>query len=330
MMASASTIGGMHGRLLRVELSGDQAAGWQEPLPPEIFQNVIGGTGLASWLLLRLCPAHADPWGPENPLIFASSPFVGTGITTASKIAVATRSPQTGMIGESLSSSLPGPRPETHRPRRPGHHRHCRNWSTLIVDDDRVRLRPSADLLGLSPAATAERLRAELGTEFRIAAIGQAGEHGVRYAAIANDGRLAGRTGAGAVMGAKRLKAIAVRGSRLPPAANPRRWPASRATWRSAAWDRARPNTAKSAPPPTSASSIEWGSSPPATSRLAALPGPRPFLAKRCCWSTTPASTPAPLAPSAASIAIAPRMAGTGLRFASSTKPSLPWARSAA
>ena len=55
-----------------------------------------------------------------------------------------------------------------------------------------------------------------------MAAIGTAGEHGVRYAAIANDGRLAGRTGAGAVMGAKRLKAIAVRGSRLPRAADPR------------------------------------------------------------------------------------------------------------
>jgi aldehyde:ferredoxin oxidoreductase len=74
----------------------------------------------------------------------------------------------------------------------------------------------------LAPGETADRLRAELGTAFRVAAIGAAGEHGVRYAAIANDGRLAGRTGAGAVMGAKRLKAIAVRGSRLPRAADPR------------------------------------------------------------------------------------------------------------
>ena len=83
-------------------------------------------------------------------------------------------------------------------------------------------MRPAVGLLGLSPGETADRLRAKLGTEFRVAAIGTAGEHGVRYAAIANDGRLAGRTGAGAVMGAKRLKAIAVRGSRLPRAADPR------------------------------------------------------------------------------------------------------------
>lgn len=218
----ASAIGGVHGRLLRVALSGDRAAGWQEPLPPEIFQNVIGGTGLASWLLLHLCPAYADPWGAENPLIFATSPFAGTGITTASKIAVATHSPQTGMIGDSLSSSY-----LALALKRTGHDAlaitgSLERWSTLIVDDDRVRLRPSADLLGLSPTAAADRLRAELGADFRVAAIGPAGEHGVRYAAIANDGRLAGRTGSGAVMGAKRLKAIAVRGSRLPPAANPR------------------------------------------------------------------------------------------------------------
>jgi aldehyde:ferredoxin oxidoreductase len=218
----ASSIGAVHGRLLRVELRGDRAAGWQEPVSPNVFQSVIGGTGLASWLLLQLCPPLADPWGPENPLIFATSPFAGTGITTASKIAVATRSPQTGMIGDSLSSSY-----LALALKRTGHDAlaitgNAETWSTLIVDDDRVRLRPSADLLGLSPAATAERLRAELGTEFRIAAIGLAGEHGVRYAAIANDGRLAGRTGSGAVMGAKRLKAIAVRGSRLPPVADPR------------------------------------------------------------------------------------------------------------
>lgn len=217
----ASTIGGVHGRLLRVELRGDRAAGWQEPLEPQIFGSVLGGVGLASLLLLRLCPPLADPWGTENPLIFATSPFAGTGITTASKIAVATRSPQTGMIGDSLSSSY-----LALALKRTGHDAlaitgNAETWSTLVIDDGQVRLRPSIDLLGLSPTDTAARLRAELGAEFRVAAIGMAGERGVRYAAIANDGRLAGRTGSGAVMGAKRLKAIAVRGSRLPPVADP-------------------------------------------------------------------------------------------------------------
>jgi aldehyde:ferredoxin oxidoreductase len=215
------TIGGVHGSLLRIDAAMGEA--WPEPLPDDDFRAAIGGVGLASLLLLRLCPPGADPLGPENPLIFAASPFVGTGITTASKIAVATRSPQTGMIGDSLSSSF-----LAIALKRTGHDALAiagiaPEWSVLVVDDGRVTRRPATGLLGLSPRETADRLRAELGREFRVAAIGLAGENGVRYAAIANDGRLAGRTGAGAVMGAKRLKAIAVRGRRLPPVAEPRR-----------------------------------------------------------------------------------------------------------
>ncbi|MFN8593282.1 MAG: aldehyde ferredoxin oxidoreductase family protein [Thermomicrobiales bacterium] len=213
------TVGGMHGRYARTDVAtGDVTV---DAIPEHVYQDVIGGIGLASWLLLHLCPPHVDPLGPENPLIFAASPFAGTGITTASKIALATRSPQTGMIGDSLSSSylalalkrtgfdalaITGIAPK---------------WSILIVDGEEITIHPAETLRGLSPRETADRLRASLGSGYRVAAIGIAGERGVRYAAIANDGRLAGRTGAGAVMGAKRLKAIAVRGSRPPEVASP-------------------------------------------------------------------------------------------------------------
>ncbi len=215
-------IGGVHGRLFRIDLGEAADAGWSEPLPEDHFRDAIGGIGLASRILLDLCPPGADPLGPENPLIFATSPFAGTGITTSSKIAVAARSPQTGMIGDSLSSSY-----LALELKRTGHDAlaitgAAAEWSVLVVEDEQTHLRPAHTLLGLSPRETADRLRAELGTGYRVAAIGPAGEHGVRFAAIANDGRLAGRTGAGAVMGAKRLKAIAVRGSRLPLAADPR------------------------------------------------------------------------------------------------------------
>ncbi len=211
---------GVHGRALRIDLGDGSASA--EPIAEEVSRRMIGGIGLASFLLLRTCPPGVDPLAPENPLVFATSPFVGTGITTASKIAVATKSPQTGVIGDSLSSSYLAIALKrtgfdalvlTGRAAQP---------SVLIVDGERVRLRPAADLLGRDPAATAETLRGELGSGFRVAAIGVAGERGVRYAAISNDGRLAGRTGAGAVMGSKGLKAIAVRGDRLPPVADPR------------------------------------------------------------------------------------------------------------
>jgi aldehyde:ferredoxin oxidoreductase len=202
---------GSHGRVLRVDLGTGRAD--VEAVPELVYRQLIGGTGLAVYLLDRDCPAGADPLGPENPLVFAASPFVGTGITTASKLAVAARSPQTGLVGDSLSSSyLAGALKRTGvdalvlrgRADRP---------SVLVVDDGATRFLPADDLLGRGPAETATALRRRLGAAFRVAAIGVAGERGVRYAAIANDGRLAGRTGGGAVMGAKNLKAIAVRGT---------------------------------------------------------------------------------------------------------------------
>ena len=211
---------GVHGRALRIDLATGETD--TLPLTEADFAAVVGGAGLASLLLLRLCPPGADPLGPENPLVFAASPFVGTGITTAAKIALAARSPQTGMIGDSLSSSY-----LALALKRTGYDAlvlagQAPTWSTLVVDGGTVRLEPAADLLGLDPAATSDTVRARLGSGFRVAAIGPAGEHGVRYAAVANDGRLAGRTGTGAVMGSKRLKAVAIRGTTLPPVADPK------------------------------------------------------------------------------------------------------------
>ena len=217
-----SRVGGVHGRLLRVHLGQHGCDAWTETIPETQFQHVIGGIGLASALLLEHAPPGVDPLAPGNPLIFATSPFVGTGITTASKLAIAARSPQTGLIGESLSSSY-----LALALKRTGFDAlvitgHAPAWSTLVIDDATVSLRPATEFLGASPRATSDRVRVALGQEFRVAAIGPAGETGVRYAAIANDGRLAGRTGNGAVMGSKQLKALAVRGSTLPPAADPR------------------------------------------------------------------------------------------------------------
>ena len=212
---------GMHGQLLHVDL--DTGVALPLPLSDDMLVDVLGGVGLASALLLRFCPPGADPFGPANPLVFAASPFVGTGITTASKLAVAAKSPQTGVIGDSLSSSYLAIALKrtgfdaivlTGRAAEP---------SVLVVDDGDIRLRPAADLLGRDPVGTSDALRAELGTAFRVAAVGQAAENGVRYAAISNDGRLAGRTGTGAVMWSKGLKAMAVRGSRLPRVAEPAR-----------------------------------------------------------------------------------------------------------
>jgi aldehyde:ferredoxin oxidoreductase len=211
---------GSHGRYLQIDLTSGETA--VHPLPDDVLGRVIGGIGLASWLLLEWCPPGADPLGPDNPLIFATSPFVGTGITTASKIAVATRSPQTGRIGDSLSSSY-----LAISLKRTGFDAvvitgRATSPSVLVVDDERLAIYRAGHLLGLNASDTSDAVRGDLGSAFRVAAIGVAGERGVRFASICNDGRLAGRTGTGAVMGSKNLKAIAIRGSRLPTVADPK------------------------------------------------------------------------------------------------------------
>ena len=202
---------GYHGSVLVVDLTTQTV--FREKLPESVLRSFIGGTGLASYLLYRHCPPGADPLGPDNPLIFACSPLVGSRLTTSSKFAVAAKSPLTGMIGDSLSSSFLAVELKrtgcdalviTGRSAHP---------TLLVIEDETVRFNDASDLMGLGTSKTEHTVRDKLGRRFRVACIGLAGENGVRFASIANDGgRQAGRTGTGAVMGSKYLKAIAVRG----------------------------------------------------------------------------------------------------------------------
>jgi aldehyde:ferredoxin oxidoreductase len=212
--------GGYFGRALVVDASAGTAGGADGavstvlPLPDEVLRAYIGGAGLGTWLMHRLAPAGVDPLGPLAPLAFVFSPLVGTPLTTSAKFAVVAKSPLTGMLNDALSSSqfaiagkltgydaivVTGARQEL---------------SVLLVDGDGARFQAAADLAGL-PAAEAERvLRERLGRSWRIAAIGPAGERGVRYATISHDGRHAGRGGLGAVLGSKKIKAVAVRAAK--------------------------------------------------------------------------------------------------------------------
>jgi aldehyde:ferredoxin oxidoreductase len=211
--------GGYFGRALVV--NAGTGATQTLPLPDQVLRAYIGGAGLGAWLMHRLGPPGADPLAPAAPLAFVFSPLVGTPLTTSAKFAVVAKSPLTGMLNDALSSSqfaIAG--------KLTGHdaivvHGACERPSVLLVDGEGARLRDAADLCGL-PAAEAEtRLRERLGKGWRIAAIGPAGERGVRYATISHDGRHAGRGGLGAVMGAKRIKAIAVRAATKVASAHP-------------------------------------------------------------------------------------------------------------
>ena len=213
------TAGGYFGRALVIDAG--TAASYVLPLSDDLLRAYLGGAGLGAWLMHRLAPPGVDPLAPEAPLAFVFSPLVGTPLTTSAKFAVVAKSPLTGMLNDALSSShfaisgkLTGNDAIVIRGA-------CRRLSALLVDGDGVRLADAADLSGLPAAEAERRLRDRLGRGWRIAAIGPAGERGVRYATVSHDGRHAGRGGLGAVLGAKRLKAVAVRASAKVPSADP-------------------------------------------------------------------------------------------------------------
>jgi len=210
---------GYHGRILRVDLSEQLASAIE--LSAEMLGRFVGGAGLGTRLLLEHCPDGVDPLSPEAPLLFVFSPLVGSPLTTSAKFAVMAKSPLTQRINDSLSSSgfaIAGKKTGFDALLIVGA---GASLTHLIIDESSVRFEPAETERGLSSRQTEERLRAKIGTDFKVAAIGSAGENLVRYATISNEGRHAGRGGLGAVMGSKNLKAIALRGSRLAQYASP-------------------------------------------------------------------------------------------------------------
>jgi len=211
--------GGYFGRALVVDL--DDGGSTTLPLSDATLRATLGGVGLGAHLLSELAPAGVEPLAPEAPLAFVFSPLVGTPLTTSAKFAVVAKSPLTGLLNDALASShfaiagkLTGNDAIVVRGARD-------EPSVLLVDGDGARVEPAHDLWGLTAAEAESRLRDRLGQAWRVAAIGPAGERLVSYATVSHDGRHAGRGGLGAVLGAKRLKAIAVRATTRCPVADP-------------------------------------------------------------------------------------------------------------
>ena len=211
---------GYHGCYLRIDVTAGSAE--RVPIPDAVLRQYIGGSGLGARLLLDQHAAVTDPLSPDSPLVFAFSPLVGSPLTTSAKFAVVSRSPLTERFNDSLASS--------------GFAIACKrcgcdaivvvgrapSLSVLIIDDGEIRLEAADDVRGDMCQVAEEKLRARLGTDYRIASIGPAGERAVLYATISHDGRHAGRGGSGAVLGSKNIKAIAVRGTHYCEWARPR------------------------------------------------------------------------------------------------------------
>ncbi len=177
-------------------------------------ERYLGGASLAARLLYPALSPDLDPLAPEAPLLFLTGPLTGTAGPAVGRFVVAARSPATGFWGESNCGGFWGA-----ELRQAGYAGLLVTGAApepvyLWIEDGRVELRAAAHLWGLSTYQTQSALETELGPEkVRVAAIGQAGEAGIPFALILCDhGRVAGRTGMGAVMGSKNLKAIAVLG----------------------------------------------------------------------------------------------------------------------
>jgi aldehyde:ferredoxin oxidoreductase len=211
---------GYHGCYLRIDVSRGSAD--RVPLPEAVLRGFLGGSGLGAWLLLEESDPTADPLAPDAPLVFAFSPLVGSPLTTSAKFAVVSKSPLTDRINDSLASSafaVAGKRCGCDAIVLVGR---AAELSVLVVDDGRVRVEGAADLRGATCQHVQTALKARLGADYQIAAIGPAGECAIRYATISHDGRHAGRGGSGAVLGSKNVKAIAVRGTQRCEWAHPR------------------------------------------------------------------------------------------------------------
>jgi len=204
---------GYTGKVLHLDMTTKKSR--IEPVTEEFCRKYIGGVGFVARLLYDSTKPKIDPLSPDSVLIFATGPFGGTLVPVGNKHAVGGKSPLTGFIGDSLSSSF-----WSHELKKAGYDAliitgRADKYTYLFIDDDTVEFRNGEALRGKSCLDAEKLIREELeDRNIRVASIGIAGENLVRYANISNDRRHAGRTGLGAVMGSKNLKAIALRGTK--------------------------------------------------------------------------------------------------------------------
>ncbi|MGE5588976.1 MAG: aldehyde ferredoxin oxidoreductase family protein [Clostridia bacterium] len=210
-------------RLLWVDLTRGRTR--KTRIPEEWRSCYLGGRGFTSKALHDLVDADTDPFSPENILTVATGPLDGTLSPSSGRFTVGCRSPLTGLLGDANSGGHFGP-----ELRFAGYDAviiqgKAKGPVYLFIDDDHVELRDASHLWGRGVFDTVKYLEDSHGKDVKVIAIGQAGENLVPYANIMAAGHnAAGRTGVGAVMGSKNLKAVAVRGSGDIPVADDERF----------------------------------------------------------------------------------------------------------
>lgn len=213
-------LAGYIGKILKADLTRGKIS--EEPLDEDYAQTFIGGSGLGARYLYDLTGEKTDPLGPDNPLIFMTGPLTGTKAPCCGRFSVCARSPLTGFWGEANSGGDFGPMLKFSGYDGIIITGHSSKPVYLEIINGRYRLADASSIWGLDCYQTQQIIKTKTKiSKTSIACIGIAGENKLKIAAIINDkGRAAGRTGLGAVMGSKRLKAIVVAGAKKPEVAN--------------------------------------------------------------------------------------------------------------
>jgi aldehyde:ferredoxin oxidoreductase len=219
--------GGYCGKILRINLASQKIS--KENLKEDVIRNFLGGRGLGSKILYDEVSASVDPYSPKNKIIFATGPLTGTSIPSVSRFAVISKSPLTGGCLHSLAGGFWGAELKKA------------GYDAIIVEDvsespvyiwvydEHVEIRPASGIWGLKTIDAERLIKKEIRDEkAEILGIGPAGENLVRYACVvagmtSYTSAQAARGGGGAIMGSKKLKAIAVRGTGVLNVANPKK-----------------------------------------------------------------------------------------------------------
>ena len=210
---------GLWGKVLRVDLSRGRIT--EEDIPDDWARKFIGGRGLGTRYLIQDIPKGADPLGPENELAIMTGPLTGTPSPSASRYSAVAKSPLTNTWGEANAGGYWAPSFKANGFDGILFQGISPKPVYLAIDEGEYELRDASHLWGKNVWEMTRLIKDELGEEFEVMGIGVAGEKMVRYAClINNDHRAAGRCGMGAVMGSKRVKAVANRGTKETRIAN--------------------------------------------------------------------------------------------------------------
>ncbi|MCP4627513.1 MAG: aldehyde ferredoxin oxidoreductase family protein [bacterium] len=202
---------GYTGKILDVDLTSATVS--EAELDRSMAADYMGGKGFGAKILYDQLPPGCDPLSADNILVFATGPLTGTFAPSSGRFEVCTKSPATGLWLDCNCGGYFGPelkfagydvviiRGKSPKP------------TVLVIADNKFELKPADELWGVDAITTHRRIKDDFGKDYKVACIGPAGEKGVLFAGIISEYRALGRGGAGAVMGSKNLKAIAVNGN---------------------------------------------------------------------------------------------------------------------